>query len=63
MGIYFGQSLTGKLLGTGMPAYKGQLTQNDMWKIITYIRAGFPQILKASRNNSPEYGIRKPVSQ
>ncbi|GAB3530712.1 hypothetical protein GCM10027342_41660 [Photobacterium alginatilyticum] len=32
----------GKAFGTAMPAYKGQLSRSEMWKIITFMRAGFP---------------------
>ncbi|MDU8946367.1 c-type cytochrome [Ovoidimarina sediminis] len=32
----------GRRFGTNMPAFKGDLTEEDIWKIITYMRAGFP---------------------
>lgn len=32
----------GKKFGSKMPAFKDQLTRDDMWEIIAYMRAGFP---------------------
>lgn len=32
----------GKRFGTDMPAFKGTLSRADIWKIITYMRWGFP---------------------
>ncbi|WP_426417032.1 c-type cytochrome [Aestuariirhabdus sp. LZHN29] len=32
----------GKPFGTDMPAFKEQLSENDIWKIVAYMRAGFP---------------------
>ena len=32
----------GKQFGTSMPAYKDILTENDIWEIVSYMRAGFP---------------------
>ena len=32
----------GAAFGTAMPAYKDVLTKNEIWKIVTYMRAGFP---------------------
>ena len=32
----------GEPFGTQMPAFKGKLTEDQIWKIITYMRAGFP---------------------
>lgn len=32
----------GERFGTDMPAFKGKLTEEDIWKIIAYMRAGFP---------------------
>jgi mono/diheme cytochrome c family protein len=29
--------------GSTMPAFRGQLTQQQMWQIIAYMRAGFPR--------------------
>jgi mono/diheme cytochrome c family protein len=34
----------GKQFGTAMPAFKTVLTQNQIWKVIAYLRAGFPAI-------------------
>lgn len=32
----------GERFGTDMPAFKGALSEEDIWKIIAYMRAGFP---------------------
>jgi mono/diheme cytochrome c family protein len=32
----------GKPFGTKMPAFKNTLTEEEIWQIITYMRAGFP---------------------
>lgn len=32
----------GKAFGTDMPAFMDVLTRDEMWKIVTYTRAGFP---------------------
>lgn len=32
----------GKAFGTDMPAFKDVLTTDEIWKIITYMRVGFP---------------------
>ena len=32
----------GEAFGTAMPAFKGALTNDEIWKIVTYMRAGFP---------------------
>jgi mono/diheme cytochrome c family protein len=32
----------GAALGTAMPAYKDVLTKDEIWEIVTYMRAGFP---------------------
>ena len=34
----------GKQFDTAMPAFKDVLTQKEMWQIIAYLRAGFPQV-------------------
>jgi mono/diheme cytochrome c family protein len=33
----------GKQFGTEMPAFKGKLSREEIWKVIAYMRAGFPQ--------------------
>jgi len=33
----------GKPFNTGMPAFKDRLTENQIWQVIAYMRAGFPQ--------------------
>ena len=32
----------GEAFGSAMPAFKGALTNDEIWKIVTYMRAGFP---------------------
>ena len=32
----------GAAFGTALPAYKDVLTKDEIWKIVTYMRAGFP---------------------
>ena len=32
----------GEAFGTAMPAFKEVLTKDEIWKIVTYMRAGFP---------------------
>ena len=32
----------GAAFGTAMPAFKAVLTKDEIWKILTYMRAGFP---------------------
>ena len=32
----------GAAFGTAMPAYKDVLTKDEIWKIVTYMRTGFP---------------------
>ena len=32
----------GTAFGTAMPAFKDALTQDQIWKIVTFMRAGFP---------------------
>lgn len=34
----------GKKFGSKMPAFKDQLTRDDLWEIIAYMRAGFPPV-------------------
>ena len=33
----------GALFGTSMPAFRETLAQDDIWKIIAFLRAGFPE--------------------
>lgn len=37
----------GVQFGTEMPAYKEVLTERQIWQIVTYMRAGFPNVEKA----------------
>ena len=39
----------GKEFGTGMPAFKDALTRDDIWKIVAYMRAGFPNAKAAKK--------------
>lgn len=34
----------GKQFGTAMPAWKNQLTEKQIWDIVAYLRAGFPDL-------------------
>ena len=34
----------GKDFGTAMPAWKDTLSEDQIWKIIAYLRAGFPDV-------------------
>jgi mono/diheme cytochrome c family protein len=34
----------GKAFGTGMPAFKDTLKRDDIWRIVGYMRAGFPEV-------------------
>lgn len=37
----------GEALGTGMKAFKGKLTDDQIWKVITFLRAGMPRMAGA----------------
>lgn len=37
----------GKVFDTDMPAFKDTLSKDEIWKIVTYMRAGFPKVAKA----------------
>lgn len=34
----------GKAFGTAMPAFKDTLSEEEIWKIVTFMRAGFPPL-------------------
>ena len=36
----------GKAFGTAMPVFKDTLSEEEIWKIITFMRAGFPPLAK-----------------
>jgi mono/diheme cytochrome c family protein len=36
----------GKKFGTDMPAFKGKLSKEQIWKIVAYMRAGLPNVDK-----------------
>ena len=38
----------GKQFGTAMPAFKNQLTEKQIWEIVAYLRAGFPDLEEGS---------------
>lgn len=40
--MYWSISDGGAAFGTAMPAFKDTLSEDEIWKIVTYIRAGFP---------------------
>lgn len=42
--LFWAISDGGEPFGTDMPAFKGALSEVDIWKVITFMRAGFPQI-------------------
>ena len=33
----------GEAFATAMPAFKDKVSREDIWKIVAYMRAGFPQ--------------------
>jgi mono/diheme cytochrome c family protein len=37
----------GERFGTDMPAFKDKLSEDDIWKIVAYMRPGFPEVTKA----------------
>lgn len=39
----------GKPFGTAMPAFKNELSREQIWQIVAYLRAGFPAIEDAPR--------------
>lgn len=41
--LFWAISEGGEPFGTDMPAFKYSLSQSQIWKIITYMRAGFPE--------------------
>jgi mono/diheme cytochrome c family protein len=49
----------GKAFGTAMPAFKTALTQRQIWQIIAYLRAGFPEIEEPGAPAKP--AIEPPV--
>jgi mono/diheme cytochrome c family protein len=47
----------GKQFNTAMPAFKTELTREQIWQIVAYLRAGFP----ALESETPESGVEPPV--
>ena len=47
----------GKQFNTAMPAFKTELTREQIWQIVAYLRAGFP----ALASEAPESGAEPPV--
>jgi mono/diheme cytochrome c family protein len=47
----------GKQFDTAMPAFKTELTREQVWQIVAYLRAGFP----ALESEAPESGVEPPV--
>jgi cytochrome c553 len=37
----------GKAFGTAMPAFKDTLSEEEIWKIVTFMRAGFPSFAQS----------------
>jgi len=37
----------GKAFGTAMPAFKETLSEEEIWKIVTFMRAGFPSLAQS----------------
>ena len=47
----------GRLGGTAMPAFDSLLTEEDIWSVVAYLRAGFPDVeRKGAHPLSPETG-------
>jgi mono/diheme cytochrome c family protein len=44
--MYWAIAEGGAQFGSAMPAFKGTLSKNDIWAVITFIEAGFPQNTK-----------------
>jgi mono/diheme cytochrome c family protein len=42
----------GKSFDTAMPSFKQDLTQDQIWQIIAYVRAGFPDVEDGARPDS-----------
>jgi mono/diheme cytochrome c family protein len=40
----------GKEFGTAMPAFKGVLTEREIWQIVTFMRATFPDVGSSTQN-------------
>ena len=43
----------GKEFGTAMPSFKSELTKDQIWQIVAYLRAGFPTVGDAAKSNEP----------
>jgi len=43
----------GKQFGTAMPSFKSELTQDQIWQIVAYLRAGFPTVGDAVKRPDP----------
>ncbi|MFP5329473.1 MAG: c-type cytochrome [Alphaproteobacteria bacterium] len=41
--MYWTIAESGEAFGSEMPGYKGSLSEKDIWALIAYIRAGYPQ--------------------
>jgi len=37
----------GKAFGTAMPAFKDTLSEEEIWKIVIFMRAGFPSLAQS----------------
>ena len=43
----------GQQFGTAMPSFKTELTQDQIWQIVAYLRAGFPTVGDAVTPTEP----------
>ena len=43
----------GKEFGTAMPSFKSELTKDQIWQIVAYLRAGFPAVGDAVTPSAP----------
>jgi mono/diheme cytochrome c family protein len=39
----------GKQFGTDMPAFKDKLSRDEIWKVVAYMRAGFPKVVEEAK--------------
>ncbi|MEX2454005.1 MAG: cytochrome c [Rhodospirillaceae bacterium] len=50
----------GRLFGTGMPEYASRLATDDIWKVVAFMRAGFPPDAAEGPARTPPVPTRKP---
>jgi mono/diheme cytochrome c family protein len=39
----------GKQFGTDRPAFKDKLSRDEIWKVVAYMRAGFPKVVEEAK--------------